>query len=251
MSFEELLFRFFIFWYISGVILLTFDLLPAWLEWANAVFLILAGLLSFIYFVKIFGLKFGFLISSIVFLFSFFIEYLGAKFGLLFGSYHYTDRFAPNLFNVPVAIGFAWLMVIGTTHVIAKKIVSVNSILYPIVGGFCAVVIDLIIDPVAFKVKQYWIWTEKGMYYDIPFTNFVGWFVVAFTLHLIILIVVKRFKKLRESVQWERRMILLFYLMISMFVLLGFKAKLYLASFLTSFLSISIIWILYWRKKHD
>lgn len=59
MRFENGVFKLFIFWYIIGVLLLSFDLLPSWLEWANAVFLILAGALGALYFMRRFGIGIG------------------------------------------------------------------------------------------------------------------------------------------------------------------------------------------------
>jgi len=232
MSFDNVLFRFFIFWYICGVILLSFDLLPAWLEWANAVFLILSGLLAIVYFSKAFGRKKGFLISIVIFIFSYLAEFIGSSYGILFGEYYYTDRFAPNLFGVPIAIGFAWLMVMGTSHALAVTITKGKKRLQPIIGACIAVIIDLIIDPVAFKLKQYWIWEEDGVYYDIPFSNFLGWFVVALVLHVFIL-----FFSPGKNVLWEKRMFVLFALTIAMFVLLGATADLWFAGILTACLA--------------
>ncbi|TRZ39726.1 carotenoid biosynthesis protein [Niallia circulans] len=231
MSFENGLFRFFIIWYICGVILLTFDLLPAWLEWANAVFLILSGLLAIVYFTKVFGKKAAYVISLVIFLFSYLAEYIGSTHGILFGDYYYTNRFAPNLFEVPIAIGFAWLMVMGTSHALANAI-SAKKWMQPIIGACIAVVIDLIIDPVAFKLKQYWIWQEDGVYYNIPFSNFLGWFIVALILHVFIL----SFSQEKNSL-WEKRMFYLFALTITMFVLLAATGELWLACILTACLA--------------
>ncbi len=231
MKFENVLFRFFIIWYICGVILLTFDLLPAWLEWANAVFLILSGLLAIVYFSKAFGRKAGYVISMVIFLFSYFAEFIGSSYGILFGEYYYTNRFAPNLFDVPIAIGFAWLMVMGTSHALANSI-SAKKWMQPIIGACIAVIIDLVIDPVAFKLKQYWIWEEDGVYYDIPFSNFLGWFIVALILHVFIL-----FFSQEKNILWEKRMFYLFVLTITMFVLLAATGELWLAGILTACLA--------------
>lgn len=243
MSFGNVLFRFFIFWYICGVILLTFDLLPAWLEWANAVFLILSGLLAIVYFSKKFGKKAGSLISVVIFLFSYLAEFIGSSYGILFGDYYYTNRFAPNLFDVPIAIGFAWLMVMGTSHALACAITE-KKWLQPIIGACVAVIIDLIIDPVAFKLKQYWIWEEDGVYYDIPFSNFLGWFIVALVLHVFIL-----FFSPNKNIFWEKRMFLLFALTITMFVLLAATGELLFAGILTACLAGLTLYAAIRRKR--
>ncbi|EWG10949.1 carotenoid biosynthesis protein [Cytobacillus firmus] len=241
MTFDNVLFHFFIFWYICGVILLSFDLLPPWLEWANAVFLILSGLLAIVYFTKVFG-RTGYLISMGIFIVSYLAEFIGSYYGILFGEYYYTDRFAPNLFGVPIAIGFAWLMVMGSSHALAAAITG-KKLLQPVIGACIAVIIDLIIDPVAFKLKKYWIWEEAGVYYDIPFSNFLGWFLVAFVLHLFILIFPPN-----TNVLWEMRMFLLFALTIAMFVLLAITGGLWPAGILTASLAGLILYTALKRK---
>lgn len=54
--------------------------------------------------------------------FSIFAEHLGVEYGILFGDYYYTQDFGPKLIGVPIAIGFAWLMVIASSHALAKVI---------------------------------------------------------------------------------------------------------------------------------
>ncbi|UII55488.1 carotenoid biosynthesis protein [Cytobacillus spongiae] len=239
MKLDDFIYKWFLIWYVCGVVLLSFDLLPPWLEWSNAVFLILAGLLAAIFFYKVFGNRIGISLIFIIFCFSFVAEYLGATHGILFGEYRYTSAFDPRLWDVPIGIGFAWLMVMGTSHVLAKRIMPNSKLLYAFLGGMIAVIIDLIIDPVAYQVKGYWIWEEPGFYYHIPFSNFVGWFVVAFLLHLVIISFSER---AQPNPLWEKRMGILFILMISMFVLLGIIGKLWLASALTTLLAALVIY---------
>ena len=226
MKWQHFVFYFFLIWYSFGVILVGFDWVPSWLEWANSVFIITAGVLGFIYFISTFGTFQGILMSSLIFVGSFAIEYLGSTYSLLFGSYYYTDYFAPNLFGVPVAIGFAWVMVIATSHAIVHSFLLKSSWLKATVGGLLAVVFDLVLDPVSFIVKSYWVWEESGYYYDIPITNFTGWFITAFVLHLIIELF---FKAQKTDFIWKRRMVLLYGLMIAMFAFIAFINGLYLA----------------------
>lgn len=230
MVWDTRIFRLFIVWYCIGIVLLSFDLLPPWLEWANAFFLMLAGTLGFLYFFRKFGKMAGGILGAVIFVFTFIVEGAGAGADFLFGSYDYTERFAPNLFGVPIAIGFAWLMVMATTHVLALSIFPEGGWRYAAAGGVGAVVMDLIIDPVAFHLKGYWIWEDTGLYYGIPWTNFTGWFAVAFVLHLLI----DRLMKAKGD-KWsfgipEKRMVLLYILVTAMFVLLGLLGGLWLAA---------------------
>ncbi|ANU22144.1 carotenoid biosynthesis protein [Planococcus donghaensis] len=245
---ENRIFKLFIFWYICGIILLGFDLLPSWLEWANAFFLILAGTLGFLYFLNRFDVLSGSVLSAFIFFSTFIVEWAGSDSGFLFGSYDYTEHFAPNIFGVPIAIGFAWLMVMATTHVVARWIIPAGGFFYAVVGGIGAVIIDLIIDPVAYQVKQYWIWEDTGLYYDIPWTNFFGWFVVAFVLHVVIDFLMKKKSLVIAAEQPEKRMVLLYVLMIAMFVMLGSIGGLLLAAFLTTGLTTLIV-LVAWKRR--
>ena len=248
MNWENRIYRLFIFWYVIGMILLGFDLLPSWLEWANAVFLILAGTLGFMYFLRRFGRFAGIMIGSVIFFATFIVEWAGASNGFLFGSYDYTDRFAPNLFGVPIAIGFAWLMVVSTSHVIARWIFPNGTLAYAVTGGIGAVIMDLIIDPVAYQLKSYWIWEDTGWYYGIPWTNFFGWFIVSFVLHLMIDLVMRRKSMVIANDTFERRLVLLYLLMISMFAMLGALGGLWLAVAASTIPALLLVAVA-WRRK--
>ena len=42
--------------------------------------------------------------------------------------------------------------------------------------------IDLLIDPLAANALGYWKWESGGPFYGIPWSNFLGWFVVSLIL---------------------------------------------------------------------
>lgn len=249
MKADELTYKVFLIWYFIGIVLLSFDLIPSYLEWANVVFLMLAGVIGGIYFIKTFGAAIGLTISLLVVGLSIFAEHLGVEYGLLFGDYYYTSDFGPQLLGVPIAIGFAWLMVIAGSHAISIVLTGTNQFIsYTLIGSLMAVLIDLIIDPVAFEVKQYWIWNAESFYYNIPISNFIGWFVVAFLLHSIIFIITVK-SKLSIS-EWHSRIVLVFFLVIGMFVFLALIHGLWLGVMLTSILSY-LTFMFYMRKRSD
>lgn len=225
-------FRFFVFWYVCGFVLLTFDLIPPALEWANAVFLIVAGSIGGIYFVKRFGITIGSLYSLFIVIFSIAVEHYGVQYNLWFGSYHYEQDFGPMVSGVPISIGFAWLMVIAGSHEIARVLSPQGNyffISFLLIGSVLAVSIDLILDPVAYHVKEYWIWDEPGMYYSIPFSNFTGWFFLSLFFHLVGYSVIR---KSQWDPQWGQRMFLVFEGVQGMFVWLAIIGNLWLAAIL-------------------
>ncbi|ASF39215.1 hypothetical protein CEH05_08810 [Halobacillus halophilus] len=249
---DTIIYRFFIFWYICGVILLTFDLLPPWLEWANSVFLITAGVIAIIYFIRMYGAAGGVLYSLFIIVVSIYVEHLGVAYNFLFGSYDYNQNFGLKIFDTPVTIGFAWMLIIGCSHELARGITEKWSgffrlISFVITGGLLAVTMDLILDPVSYKVKEYWIWQEPGVYYDIPFSNFMGWFILAAIFHAVFLL--WNPVKVSHSSLWPSRMALTFGLIIGMFCIMAISGRLFGAAILVG--SLAALWyiIYFWRKK--
>ncbi|MBH0228944.1 carotenoid biosynthesis protein [Halobacillus yeomjeoni] len=246
-----IIYRFFIFWYICGVILLSFDLLPPWLEWANSVFLITAGLIAAIYFYQIYGLKFGLGYSLLIMVVSIYVEHLGVAYDFLFGSYDYNENFGLKIFDTPITIGFAWLLIIGCSHEIARGITQgmkkYRAFTFLFSGSLLAVTMDLILDPVSYKVKAYWIWQDTGVYYGIPLSNFVGWFVLAALFHL--LFILWSPKRSERTHIWMNRMALVFGLIIIMFSILALSGGLIGAVILVLFLTTIWYTLYFWRKK--
>ncbi|TXC90795.1 carotenoid biosynthesis protein [Metabacillus litoralis] len=248
MKIDELTFKLFLVWYFVGIILLTFDLIPPALEWANVVFLILSGLIGGIYFIKSFGINLGLSLSLIIVFFSIFAEHIGVEYGLLFGDYYYTSDFGPKLIGVPIAIGFAWLMVIAGSHAISSVITKKQQFIpYTIIASLLAVLIDLVIDPVAYEVKNYWVWNAESFYYNIPMSNFIGWFIVAFILHSVIYLLSLKAK--RTITIWHSRIVTVYFLVLAMFLLLSLFNGLWLAVFITGLFSLITIFT-YIRNRH-
>ena len=253
-TFDRRLFLFFIVWYSIGVVLLSFDLVPPWLEWANVVFLITSGLIAMMFFYRSHAMIPGIITISIIFILSMAIESFGVHTGLFFGDYSYMTDFGPKIAGVPITIGFAWVMVLGTSHVLAapvtKYITSFRWLVYSLYGALVATSLDLIIDPVAYDVKQYWVWHEGGFYYDIPFSNFYGWFILSFALHLVLYVFFHRSRgwtNIRSSF-WEIRMVVLYNMMMIMFIIVAAVNGLFLAVGLTSVLTV-IYTLLYFLMK--
>lgn len=236
------IFYFFTGWFIVGFILVPLDLVPPWLEWANSVFLIAAGIVAVTYFIHTYKKKAGLFYSTLVFTVSIAVEQFGVQSGFLFGSYEYTARFGIKILDTPITIGFAWLLVMGCADVIARGIVRHSRFLLAIVGALVAVTMDLILDPVAFQVKEYWIWGEGGLYYDIPSQNFLGWFVLAFLFQSVL-----GFFTHHPVSVWQTRMSLVFLGMIAMFSVTAFAGGLLLAPILV--LVLGAFWYTLFKRK--
>ncbi|MFC0522202.1 carotenoid biosynthesis protein [Pontibacillus salicampi] len=244
------IFRFYVIWFCCGFLLLTFDILPPALEWANAVFLMAAGLLGGIYFYKQYGALKGLLYSGAVFVISILVEYLGVQFQGFFGNYYYNNDFGPMIGGVPITIGFAWLMVMAGAHEISSTLVRRLSfgwyaVSFVIIGGFLAISIDLILDPVAYQIKEYWVWQEDGPYYNIPLSNFTDWFYLAIFFQILALVMFQKQKPSQPV--WQTRAVFVFFSITIMFTWLALLEGLYGAVMLVT--SLTSLWILLYLQK--
>lgn len=215
-------YKLYIIWFLVGMILVGFDLIPSWLEWANSVFLILAGCVVVGYAMETFGKKRGLIASILIGVATFTIEGMSAHFDIFFGSYDYTNRFPPLLFGVPIGIGFAWIVMIMAGHALTLSFKT--RLVKALVAALYVVVLDLVLDPVAYVVKGYWLWDSESAYYGIPFSNFFGWFCIAFVVQLLL----PRIKQL-PSKQSIHRMNMVFWTIVVLFIWIALLAKLYMA----------------------
>jgi bisanhydrobacterioruberin hydratase len=110
----------------------------------------------------------------IVYAMTFFLEVVGVKTGYVFGSYSYGNVLGLKLFEVPLIIGFNWVVIILGAIGIASRIHK-SSFQIALLTGTFAVLFDLMLEPVAIKLG-YWTW-DNGF---IPLQNYYAWFGIAF-----------------------------------------------------------------------
>ncbi len=115
-----------------------------------------------------------FIFCIITFFISFFIEVVGVRTGIIFGNYSYGATLGLKVFNVPIIIGANWMMLTYCVGVICNKI-NASVLLKSMLGSSILVMFDYVLEPVAIKYN-YWNWNSA----DVPFQNYVGWFVVSF-----------------------------------------------------------------------
>ncbi len=188
------LFSLFCFSYPFAVIGVAFDVkAPFSLAWAGSAMLFLEGTLLVVSAMLIYNRRRALLAGLGVILFSYVVEALGVTTTFPFGSYRYTGMLFPALpAGVPLAVMFAWILVIfGSYGVVMGRKKVVNRLVHvgdTLLAAILATLLDLAIEPVAFYIEHYWQWLRPGQlnYYGVPLTNFVAWFVVAFVLLLFV-----------------------------------------------------------------
>jgi putative membrane protein len=123
---------------------------------------------------KKFGIQKTVVSFFVLSLFALAIEYTGLVTGWPYGHFEYTGELGARIFGIlPWTVGFSWtpLMLGAVAMVYPFTHSKTLRILLPVV---VLVVFDLLLDPVAVSVGM-WQFAEQGIYYGVPFRNFVGW----------------------------------------------------------------------------
>ncbi len=119
------------------------------------------------------------------------VEIIGVNTSQLFGDYTYGNVLGYKFSNVPLIIGINWFIIIYccgiSIHTLLTKAINhlsqdtgkppmaLKAMSVIIDGATLAVFFDWIMEPVAVKLG-YWRWLPAG---DIPFYNYVCWFLVS------------------------------------------------------------------------
>ncbi|MHA7130422.1 carotenoid biosynthesis protein [Algoriphagus namhaensis] len=106
-------------------------------------------------------------------------EVIGIHTGYLYGDYVYGPTLGPKLWEVPLVIGLNWFLLVYLSGSLFAGSIS-NDYLAAALGALVMTALDYIMEPVAVAMDM-WYWK-----FDIiPVSNYVGWFGVAFLIHLI------------------------------------------------------------------
>lgn len=118
--------------------------------------------------------KKNFIIWAIVtYIITFTLEVIGVKSGMIFGSYRYGDVLGVKFLNVPLIIGFNWIMVILGAILLTEKILN-NKFLITITASLLATIFDFFLEPTAIKLG-YWNWSDTS----VPLQNYFAWFIIS------------------------------------------------------------------------
>ena len=118
--------------------------------------------------------------SFLVFFFGWSIEYIGLTTDFPFGSYQYGQVLEPQILQVPLAIGFAWLTICLSSLVISYRLLDfykVNKVYYnfllPFLTAALMLIFDIFMEHAAPKL-DYWTWYNN----EIPIQNYLSWFIL-------------------------------------------------------------------------
>lgn len=105
------------------------------------------------------------------------LEFIGSTTGLPFGRYFYTDVLQPQVGHVPAIIPLAWLMMLPPAWAVAYLAGGRQlGWQFVLLSALTLTAWDLFIDP-QMVGWGFWVWTQPGGYFGIPWLNFFGWVV--------------------------------------------------------------------------
>jgi len=109
---------------------------------------------------------------------SHYIEWYGVRSGLIFGSYNYGRILQPQVAGVPLAIGFAWLVMIWSSAAVAQRLLPQklrrHALAFIMATAVLMVAFDAVMEPAAMKLG-YWTWRGG----EIPAQNYLAWFALS------------------------------------------------------------------------
>ena len=115
-----------------------------------------------------------------IFLLGLSVEIIGVNFSFFFGEYKYGDNLGVKIFDVPVVIGFNWVLLIILTGNFANRFFPKSIIGKVLFGSTMMILLDLLIEISAPKL-DYWEFTSN----PVPLSNYFWWFIFSIIFHLI------------------------------------------------------------------
>ena len=162
--------------YPVGYIIMLNDSLKISYLSTSSFYLFVQSLMTFIILAEFTSRSKAITASFVIIFFSLLIEGIGVHTGFPFGNYSYTNTLSPILpGGVPLAIGFAWMTLSINSFLIVKYFLcKKNTCIVVILSGIFIAFIDVLLEPFASFINNYWFW-EGG---TIPIQNYISWFII-------------------------------------------------------------------------
>ena len=116
----------------------------------------------------------------LIFLLGFTVEIIGVNFSIFFGEYRYGNNLGIKIFDVPIVIGFNWVLLIVLTGNFADRIFPKSILRKVLFGSTIMILLDLLIEISAPKL-DYWEFAVN----PVPLSNYLWWFIFSILFHFI------------------------------------------------------------------
>lgn len=163
-----------------------------------SIWAIAGGLTAVFHGVPSLGVRNVVMIIVVGMLVSLFFEASGANFGWFFSKYTYTEFIpGPKLFGFNVYSMIAYGIGVYLIWAVAQAAVQQydnhfkkgDVVLIPVIAGALFAAVDYATDPLLATISQTHIWEEEGVYYGIPWQNYIGWYIMAYVIYQVIAII--------------------------------------------------------------
>lgn len=133
-----------------------------------------------------FGPRYALIYGAIAWSFGTIIEMLGANTGWPFGEYAYSWTLGAQIYNVPVVVPFAWVMMAHPVLIAAR---SLNERWSVLIAAWGLMAWDVFLDPLMVDAGH-WSWERSTPHLigvsGIPISNFAGWLLSGLILMFIL-----------------------------------------------------------------
>jgi putative membrane protein len=163
-------------------------------KYASEISIIIILLPTLFHLKKNLGSKKTFFIVLILGILSLGIEYIALATGEPYGNFYYNNHLSGKISGVlPWTTGLSYLPflfgAVGLSYYFTK-----NTLYRVIVSALILVIFDLVLDPGAVAVGM-WGYVNPGIYYNVPFSNFVGWAISGTVMSFIAIKLLNKFPK--------------------------------------------------------
>jgi uncharacterized membrane protein len=118
-------------------------------------------------------------------------ESLSLRTGFPFGHYYFTSLMGPKVIQVPILLVLAYLGIGYCSWVLSllilghrnKPITGTGVIAIPVLASFIMLAWDLSMESIWSTIDRAWIWLDRGSFFGVPITNFLGWLFTAFLFY--------------------------------------------------------------------
>jgi len=122
-----------------------------------------------------YGTRYAITYLFFTFFFALTIEHIGVMTQWPFGNYSYSGDLGLKIFEVPLVVPFAWIMMAHPVLTAARRIAGNWVFIY---GGIALAAWDLFLDPMMVAEGR-WTWVVTGAHVpfqpEIPLSNTFGW----------------------------------------------------------------------------
>jgi uncharacterized membrane protein len=140
---------------------------------------------------RIYRLRGSLLFTSLCLGVGTFFESVSLRTGFPFGHYRFTELMGPQLFGLPILLALAyvgmgylsWILGMVIIECQDKPLSGRKIVQLPLAASFIMTVWDISMDPVWADIDHAWVWRDGGLYYGVPISNFLGWFLTVYIFY--------------------------------------------------------------------